>query len=216
MSLDDKRPKRRYHAPQRAAAAARTRVAIIRSAKEQFEERGWAGTTFRSIAEAVGVSVKTVEALFGTKASLLKLAVDYAIRGDVDPVPMVRRRTVGEMEAAPDAETMLKLHARHLRTINERSARIAWTVEHAAAGDKAVAPLWEQMNANRRFGVRWAAETFLAKPGRRRGLRKRNVEAIFWNALDWGTYRTLTEHAGLSPDEFERWLESYYRSTLLG
>jgi AcrR family transcriptional regulator len=216
MSRDDKRSKRRYHAPQRAAAAARNREAIVRSAKEQFEERGWAGTTLPSVAEAAGVSVKTVEALFGTKAALLKVAVDYAIRGDVEPVPMVRRRTIGAMEAAPDAETMLKLHARHLRTINERSACIAWAVEHAAAGDKAVAPLWEQMNANRSFGVRWATDTFLAKPGRRRGLRRRNVEAIFWNALDWGTYRTLTEHAGLTPDEFERWLDSYYRATLLG
>jgi TetR/AcrR family transcriptional regulator, regulator of autoinduction and epiphytic fitness len=216
MSGDAKRPKRRYHAPQRVASAARTREAVVRAAQGQFEQLGWAGTTMRSVADAAGVSLKTVEAQFRTKAALLQLAVDYAIRGDIDPRPMPQRERVAEMEAAPDAETMLTLHAAHLRTINARSARIAWAVEHAAASDSAVARLWEQMNGNRAFAVRWATETFLSKPGRRRGLRRRDVEAIFWNALDWGTYRTLTEHAGLTPDEFERWLESYYRATLLG
>ena len=215
MSRNDKRPKRPYHAPQRAAAAARTRDAIVRAAKEQFEQLGWAGTTIRSVADAAGVSLKTVEAQFRTKAALLQLAVDYAIRGDLDPRPMPQRERIAEMEAAPDAGTMLRLHASHLRTINERSARIAWVVEHAAAGDPAVAPLWKQMNGNRSYAVGWVTRTLLAKPGRRRGLRRRNVEAIFWNALDWGTYRTLTEHAGLTPDEFQRWLEAYYRGTLL-
>jgi AcrR family transcriptional regulator len=217
MSRKDKQPKRRYYAPQRAAAAARTREGIVRCAKEQFEQRGWAGTTMRSVADAAGVSLKTIEAQFRTKATLLQLAVDYAIRGDLDPQPMTQRRRVAEMGAAADAETMLRLHAAHLRTVNERSARIAWAVEHAAAaGDPAVTPLWSRMNANRSFAVRWATETLLAKPGRRRGLRRRRVEAIFWIALDWGTYRTLTEHAGLSPDEFQRWLEAYYGATLLG
>jgi AcrR family transcriptional regulator len=216
MSGDDKRPKRRYHAPRRTAAAARTRETVVRAAKEQFEQRGWAGTTIPSIAQAAGVSVKTVEAQFRTKAALLQLAVDYAIRGDLDPRLMPQRERVAQMEAAPDAATMLKLHAAHLRTINARSARIAWAVEHAAATDPTVARLWEQMNSNRRFAVRWATDTFLSKAGRRRGLRRRYVEATFWNALDWGTYRTLTEHAGLSPDEFQRWLESYYQASLLG
>src|SRR5581483_8556958 len=111
----------RYHAPQREAAAARTREAIVHAAKDQFEKRGWAGTTVLSVAEAAGVSVKTVEAQFRTKATLLQLAVEYALRGDLDPRPMPQRRRVAEMEAAPDAATMLRLHAAHLRTINERS-----------------------------------------------------------------------------------------------
>ena len=110
---------------------------------------------------------------------------------------------------------MLRLHAAHLRTVNERSARLAWTVEHAAAADAAVAELWRQMNRDRAFGVRWAAATLLAKPDRRRGLEREYVESTFWVALDWGTYRTLTEHARLAPDEFEHWLRQYYRSMLL-
>jgi AcrR family transcriptional regulator len=215
MESSDKRSKRAYHAPQRAAAAARTREAIVGAAKELFEERGWSGTTVRAISSAADVSQKTVEALFGTKAALLQAAVDYAIRGDVDATPMPQRQSVGQMETAPDARTMLGLHAAHLRAINQRSARLAWAVEHAASADPAVASLWQQMNRNRAFGVRWATETLLGKRGRKRGLTRQQVEATFWVALDWGTYRTLTEHAGLTPDQFEQWLRRYYAANLL-
>lgn len=186
----------------------------MRSAKELFEEHGWAGTTIRSISSAAGVSQKTVEAVYGTKAAVLRASVDYAIRGDVNPLPMTQREAVARMEAAASAATMLDLHASHLRAVNERSARLAWTVEHAAAADAHVAALWRQMNRNRAYGVRWASETLLAKPDRRPGLKRKDVQATFWVALDWGTYRTLTEHAGLSPHAFEQWLRGYYHSLL--
>jgi hypothetical protein len=164
---------------------------------------------------AAKVSQKTVEAIFGTKAALLQAAVDYAIRGDIEDVPMTRRESVERMEAAVDAPTMLRLHAAHLRAINPRSARMAWTVEQAAAHDPAVGRLWKRMNRNRAFGVRWATETLLGKPGRRPGLRRKQVESAFWVALDWGTYRTLTEQAGLNTAGYEAWLRLYYGAMFL-
>jgi AcrR family transcriptional regulator len=185
------------------------------AAKQLFEQQGWAGTTVGSIARVAGVSQKTVEALFGTKAALLRASVEYAIRGDVEPLPMTQRAAVARMEAAPTAAAMLNLHAAHVRAINERSARLAWAVEQAAAADRAIAELWQEMNHNRAFGVRWAAETLLKKRGRKRGIARKQIEAAIWVALDWGTYRTLTEHARLTPDEFEAWLRRYYKTTLL-
>ncbi|HEY5694233.1 MAG TPA: helix-turn-helix domain-containing protein [Gaiellaceae bacterium] len=213
MGVADNR--RRYDTSRRQAAAAERRLAVVAAAREAFERRGWAAVRVREIAEAAGVSQKLVEAVFGTKAALLQAAVDYAIRGDVDPLPMPERESAQAMEAAPDAAEMLRLHARHLRRVNARSARIASVVEHAAPADPAVAALWREMNRNRRYAVDWATDTFLAKRGRRRGLRRARVAATFWVALDWGTYRTLTAHAGLDDDGYERWLRSYYVSQLL-
>jgi AcrR family transcriptional regulator len=207
---------RSYHAPQRDAGAARTRAAVVAAAKRCFERNGWSGATVRLIAVEAGVSQKTAEALFGTKAALLAAAVDYAIRGDAEPVEMPRREMVARMEAAADARRMLRLHAAHVRSINERSAAMALVVEQAAAtGDAPVVELWNQMNENRAFGVRWATDTLLSKSGRRPGISRSDVEAAFWVALDWGTFRTLTEHAGLSSDAYERWLRAYYRAMLL-
>ncbi|HEY7934787.1 MAG TPA: TetR/AcrR family transcriptional regulator [Solirubrobacteraceae bacterium] len=211
-SKSDPRP---YHAPRRQAAATRTREAIVRAGQHLFEQRGWAGTTMAAIADRAGVSQKSVEAIFGTKAALLEATVDYTIRGDTDPLPMTQRESVKEMEAAPDAATMLRLHAAHLRAINPRSARIAWTVEHAAASDLAVAKLWQRMNASRTFAVRNTTERLFRKPGRKRFLQRDRVEAAFWVAIDWGTYRTLTQYGGHDDDGYEAWLRHYYRDTFL-
>jgi AcrR family transcriptional regulator len=209
------RQPRTYHAPQRAVAAARTRSAVVAAAQRSFEQHGWNGATMRLIAAGARVSPKTVEALFGTKAALLQAAAEYAIRGDIRAIEMPQREAVAEMEAAPTAAAMLRLHAAHLRTINSRSARLAAVIEHAAATDHVVAALWNRMNHNRRFAVRWATDTLLGKPGHRRGLAREGVEAVFWVALDWATYRTLTDHAGLTPDGYEQWLRGYYVSMLL-
>jgi AcrR family transcriptional regulator len=214
MSSSDKQP-RRYDAPRRQAAAARRRETVIGAAKDAFEQHGWSGTTIRDIADGARVSPKTVEAVFGTKAALLRAAVDYAIRGDVDPTPMPRRETIREMEDARDAPTMLRLHAGHLRRINPRSARIAWVVEQAAGSDESVGALWQQMNENRTYGVRWAVRTLLTKPGRKRGLTPSTAEPVFWVAVDWGTFRTLSDDADLDVDGYENWLRSYYAAMLL-
>src|SRR6478672_12151520 len=171
MVTDNKPGRRGYHAPRREAAATRTRQAIVRAAKQLFEERGWAGTTVQSIADAAGVSPKTVEADFGTKAALLEAAVAYAIRGDLDPRPVAQREAIAQIEQAPDAATMLTLHAAHLRRVHERSARIAFAVEQGAAADPIAADRWRQMNRNRTDAIQRVTETLLQKPGRRRGLR---------------------------------------------
>ena len=99
-----KLPSRPYHAPQRAAAAARTREAIMTAAKDAFERLGWPGATMRGIADQAGVSVKTVEALYRTKAELLKHVVDYAIAGDLRPIPVTGREPVAAMEAPADQD----------------------------------------------------------------------------------------------------------------
>jgi AcrR family transcriptional regulator len=206
--------KRPYHAPQRAAAAARTREAIMAAAKDVFERLGWSGATMRAVADQASVSVKTVEALYRTKAELLKAAVDYAIAGDVEPIPMLARESVAAMEAAPDAAAMLGLHARQVRAVNGRAAQLFWVVEQAAAHQD-IASLWAQMSGNRRAAAHWAAVVLLAKPGLPPRVTQAYAEEVFWLAIDPGTYRSLTLGRGLSPGGFETWIGNYYDKMLL-
>src|SRR5215472_5949471 len=186
-----KTPKRPYHAPQRAAAAARTREAIVAAAKDVFERLGWSGATMRGVADQAGVSVKTVEALYRTKAELLKQAIDYAIAGDLRPIPILGREAVTAMNAAPDAPALLDLHAHHACSISGRAAAILWVVEQAAP-------------------------TLLTKPGVPPHIRHRYAEEVFWIAIDPGTYRSLTLGRGLSPAGFETWIRNFYGKMLLG
>lgn len=206
--------RRRYHAPRRIESAAHTRLEIVAAARDAFERLGWGGTTVAAVAESAHVSPKTVEALYGTKAALLRAAVDFAIRGDIADVEMPQRPEIAEIEAAASAGEMLNLHARLVLDVNGRSAAIARAVEEASAVDPQVEALWERMNDNRRYAVRWAARTVSVKPGFNRELSRRDVETVFWIALGWETYRLLIEHVGLTSRGFERWLRSHYRQLL--
>jgi len=208
-------PARPYHAPRRAAAAARTREAIVAAAKDVFERLGWSGATMRAAADQAGVSIKTVEALYRTKAELLKHAVDYAIAGDLLPVPVAGRTSAAAMLAAPDAPAMLSAHAHHARSISSRAAPIVWVVEQAASAHPDIAALWAQMSGNRRTGAQWAAATLLAKPGVPPHIGQRYAEEVFWIAIDPGTYRSLTLGRGLTQDDFEDWINNFYDKMLL-
>jgi AcrR family transcriptional regulator len=216
MNANDKSPsaRRAYNAPTREAAAERTKIAILTAAKRLFETRGWSGTTVGAIADDAGVSAKTVEAVFGTKARLLEATVTFSIRGDVKPVEMLRRDHIVAMEETPTAAEMLRLHAAHLRRVNARSAGVAFAVEQAAASDSDVARLWEQMSHNRLVGVRWAARTLRAKP-QTAHLTQAYAESVFLVAFDWGTYRVLTGVGRLSGRRYEAWLRAYYDAMLL-
>ena len=207
--------KRAYHAPQRAAAAARTRETVVTAAKDAFERLGWSGATMPGIADQAGVSVKTVEALYRTKAELLKQAIDFAIAGDLRPIPVLGRDSVAAMLAAPDGPAMLDLHARHTRSISQRAAPILWVVEQAAPAHQETARLWAQNNDQRRAGAAWAADTLLSKPGVPPHISRRYAEEVFWIAIDPATYRSLTLGRGLSPSGFETWISGFYRNMLL-
>jgi AcrR family transcriptional regulator len=205
---------RTYRTPVRDAAAAQTRRAILEAAQSLFEQRGWAGTTIAAVARAAHVSPKTLEAVFGTKAALLRATVDFAIRGDEQPSPLAARAAVARMESAATAAELLDLHAAHVRRVAARSAGVAWAVEQAAPFDPSAAELWHAMTRNRRHGTRWAARTLLAKPDAAPTLRRADVETAFWLALDWSTYRSLTLGRGLGPIGFQHWLRRYYRHML--
>jgi AcrR family transcriptional regulator len=220
------RAARTYHAPRRTAAAAETRHAILRAAKEEFEARGWAATTMRSIAVRAAVSPKTVEALFATKPALLEATLVAALGGDpanTDTGDLARPEAVLElrgearrkMEEAPDAATLLEIHSALACEINARVARICWAVETAVPSDERLAEVSARLTEIWLFGARWSAELLLRKPAVRADLTLRDAEATFLIAIDWNTYLTLTTKGDLSPEDVQAWVARYYRRMLL-
>jgi AcrR family transcriptional regulator len=219
---------RAYHAPRRTAAAAETREAVLLAASAEFEARGWAATTMRSIAKSAGVSPKTVEALFATKPALLEAALLAALRGDTanteaGDLAVLRPESVLELRAgarraieeAPDAATMLELHSALVLEVNVRAARICWAVETAVPSDERLAEIWARLTEAQIFGLRWSAEILLGKPGVRPDLTLREAEETFLAGIDWNTYRTLTTKGAMTSDEVQAWLTRYYRRMML-
>ena len=80
--------RRPYHSTLREDQARATRRAVVSAARDHSVELGWSRTTIDAVAARAGVSRKTVFTAVGGKAALLKLALDWALVGDDDPVPM--------------------------------------------------------------------------------------------------------------------------------
>ena len=80
-----------YRSALRDSQARATRKAIVDAAAALFIARGYGGTTIDAIAEAAGVSRKTVFTSVGGKADALKLALDWAVTGDDAPVALFDR-----------------------------------------------------------------------------------------------------------------------------
>ena len=83
--------KRAYRSPLREQNARRTRQAVVAAATRLFVERGYAATSLASIAAAADVARPTAFAAFGSKPALLREALDQALAGDDEPVPVARR-----------------------------------------------------------------------------------------------------------------------------
>lgn len=178
-------------------------------------ERGWSSATLGRVAAQAGVSPKTIQAQFGTKAALLAQTVDFAIRGESRTDAAAGRGAAQAIRTAASAPDALALHATMITEINSRAAGLAAVVEAAAAGDPALGPLRQRMRENMQFGVRWAAETVRAKPGIRDGLSPDAVETVFQIAMAWSTYRTLASARGMTREEIERWIRELYERMLL-
>src|SRR5436305_2231061 len=99
LMADDVKPRRRYHAPQRAERAAATRRAVLAAAYDLFTSRGYPATTVAQIAERAGVNVDTLYAAVGRKPALLRAVVETAISGQDRAVPAADRDYVKAVQA---------------------------------------------------------------------------------------------------------------------
>src|SRR3954447_11588038 len=99
----------------------------------------------RAIAAEAGVAVPTLELGFGTKARLLRAAIDVAIAGDDEAVPVLERDWVRTALAAPGPEEFLAVVAGVIGPAQERSAGLLLAVFEASANDPELAELAARM-----------------------------------------------------------------------
>src|SRR5215469_13667638 len=124
--------KRRYDAPRRRQAAARTRAAILDAARELFTEHGYTATAMTAIAERAGVALDTVYASVGRKPELARLLIETAISGTDQAVPAEQRDYVKAIQAAPDADTKISIYAAAVAAIAPRLAPVLAIIQQAA------------------------------------------------------------------------------------
>jgi AcrR family transcriptional regulator len=188
--------KRAYNSSRRAAQAAQTRADVLAAAIACFSESGWSGTTLNAVAERAGVAVETIYGGFGTKKQLLREAMEVAVVGDAEPVPLAERPEWVEMQRGNRAERVAKGIALQAE-IHARSARVWSAILEAARSDADVAAFRDEGEANRAHDLERGLELVLRKP--LDGL----VFDVLFVLFGPEAYLVLTEGRGLTRAEYE-------------
>jgi AcrR family transcriptional regulator len=171
-----------------------------------FLGRGYAGTTIRAIATEAGVSVPTVEALFGTKARVLKSAIDVAIAGDDEPVPVLGRSWSDAALAAETVDEFLSIAVGVIAPAQARSAGLVLAVFEGSSTDSELAQLLTQMVAQRAKTAEWLVDGLTRLAHLRQGCSRHEAIDTLWVLMDPAVFDRLTRQRRWTVEQYESWL----------
>lgn len=209
---DARRP---YRSTLRQDQARSTRRAIVTAARDLFVELGWSRTTIDAVAARAGVSRKTVFTSVGGKAALLKLALDWALVGDDEPVAMSERQVIAELEQITDPQILLARWARFVADLEERAAPLAAVLVVAADVDADAALVHSVSERNRLGGAEFIVARLTAIGGLRAGLSSPRAVAAALVLMDPAVHRTLVHENGWTRDEYAQWIQRAAMAELL-
>ena len=215
MVMAPLKARRPYRSPQREEHAHATNQRVLRVASALFAERGYAGTTIRSVAAEAKVSVPTVEALFGTKSRLLKAAIDVAIAGDDEPVPMLDRDWATAVASATDVENLLSVIAAVLAPAQARSSGLVLSVFEGAGSDPELAGLAAQMSAQRATMAAWVVTRIVALGALRGEVGEDEAVDTVYALMEPAVFDRLTRQRGWTRARYEEWIARSLRHLLV-
>jgi AcrR family transcriptional regulator len=197
---------RRYHAPQRAQAAAQTRARIRAAATALFVEQGYVATTMHDIARAAGVGERTVYAAFPSKADLFRHVLDVATVGDEQPVAVASRPQIQDALGQTDPRTAISQAIDYTVALFERAGDLIMVTVQAAdadpdmraaadAGSRATRQLWRTL-------TRALNDAGALRPG----LTAQTAADILYALASPHTHQLLRRHSNWTTRRYRTWL----------
>ena len=194
---------RTYRSDRRAEQARLTRRRVLAAATGLFEHHGYAATTVRAVAGEAGVSVQTVEALFGSKPRLLKACIDVAIAGDDEEVPVLARDWTDAARTATTPAEVLTVVVGVLGPAQERSAGLVLAAFEGAASDAGLEELADQLVRQRRVTATWIVRE-LRRTSPLRASERESIDTL-WALMEPAVHDRLVRRLGWSRKRYERW-----------
>ena len=180
---------RRYDATRRQEAAQRRRAAIIEAATGLFVREGFSGTTISRIAADAGVSEETVYKVFGNKVALVRAIRDKALAGD-GPIH-AERRSDRMQSSERDPRSIIHGWSVLAMEVAPRVAPVLLLVRQAAASDRELARLQEEMDAARLTRMTHNAQTLLKGGHLRQGMTLDAATDVLWTYSSPELYELL-------------------------
>jgi len=216
VSADSITGKRGYVSAARTQQARQTRRRVIDAATRLFVAQGYASTTMGAIGAKGGVSIPTVELIFGTKAQLLHVVLDVAIAGDDEPIPVLRRAWAQDAQSTDDVVDFLSAVADLLQEAQVRSAGVMLAAYEAAASDPDIHVLVTDRELQRERTEGWIVDGVLGRASLRVGLGRAAVVDTVWMLMDPVVFSRLTRHRGWSPERYATWFADSVVQLLVG
>lgn len=207
---------RAYRSSHREGQARRTRQRMIAAATTIFLDGGYAAATMRAIAGGAGVSVPTVESTFGTKARVLKAAIDVAIVGDDEPVAALDRPWTEAALAASTAPELLAVVAGVLGPAQARSAGLVLAAFEGGGTNAELAELSAQLTAQRAVTAGWLVDRLAAVAPRRTELNREDAIDTVWIVMDPAVFARLTRNRGWTVERYEHWFAESITRLIVG
>jgi AcrR family transcriptional regulator len=208
-------PPKRYTSQVRDEQARRTRRAIVTAAHDLFVAQGYWATTIDGIAAAAHVSRRTVFNSVGGKVALLKLALDWAIVGDDEPIALADRPAIKAILAESDPRKALMLWVQTVADVAARTAPLGEVLIAAADIDPAAAQLLAEASRNRMLGATVFIRFIESLDGLAAGITDQRAAELCWALTDGHLYRQLVGQRGWSTADFNRWLYDSLAAALL-
>jgi AcrR family transcriptional regulator len=202
----DKSTKRKYDSSRRKAQSRETQDQIVEAARVLFIERGYSGTSIDSIAKEAGVAPETVYAQFGNKKAILSRVVDVAIVGDGQPIPLLAREQIREVELETVQARQVEMFAKRIRMIMARVAPLFEVMRSAAKTEPVIGTMLKKYLGGKMEGMGYFVDCLLANGPLQDGLSKLTATETLWTLTSAEVYNLLTVDRGWSAEEYERWL----------
>ena len=204
MSGPVKRPKKTDRGPTRAEQARATRRRIIAAAAEQFIALGYGATRLDQVAERAGVAVQTVFFHFGNKRTLLKEALDVAAVGDDEPVALLDRPWVEQIQQESEPWRIIELYMVTSRAIVERVAPLMRVVRGATGTDPELAAQWDTNARQTRTAFGFLVRLLADRDALRPGLDVERAVDIAFVIGNVETYLQFADVCGWTLEEWQR------------
>ena len=160
----------------------------------------------RAVAAEADVSVPTIESLFGTKARLLKAAIDVAIAGDDEPVAVLDRPWARAAEGTTSLGEFLALTAEAITVAQQRSSGLVLAVFEGSSRDTELAELRDQMVAQREATAAWVVREMTRLAPLRSGCGLDEAVDVVWLLMDPAVFSRLTRQRGWTRERDRRWM----------
>src|SRR3954468_3548737 len=206
---------RPYRSALRDEQSRTTRRRIVDAGGELFVANGYVPTTIDAIAERAGVSRRTVFTSVGGKAAVLKLAFDWTLAGDDEPVAIADRAEVQRMMRERNPAALLASWMAMNAAISRRLAPLHHVLVVASDADPDAATLLATTDNQRVDGARKVMDRVADLGGLRPGLQPDQAAAIADVLIDPMPFQRLVGLRGWTFDAYVEHLQRIAAASLL-